>query len=138
MRITVVASVNGIEDLKKALAEPTEKSTKAVFRPDPELKAPVEKIKIRFGLSTDYDAYQYLQLFHQLKFLSEDDRSFIQQVAQEHQFFPAKFQGAETIQRYEFIQDLLNKVIIRHPDQDWKKRTYALDRILTHKIFGLS
>ena len=126
----------GIEDLKKALAEPTEKSTKAVFRPDPELKAPVEKIKIRFGLGTDYDAYQYLQLYQQLKFLSEEDRNFIQQVAQEHQFFPAKFQGAETIQRYEFIQDILNKVIVRHPDQDWKKRTYALDRILTHKIFG--
>ena len=126
----------GIDELKKALAGPAEKSSKRIFAPTPEMQKPIEEIREHFDLSSDYDAYQYLQLGSRLNFLTVADRDFIQSVATKHNFFPAKYQGAETIQRYEFIQDILNKVIIRTPTPDWKKTTYAIDQVLTHKVWG--
>ncbi|MFZ9504002.1 MAG: ferrous iron transport protein B [Cyclobacteriaceae bacterium] len=126
----------GIDELKKALSGPPEKSSKRIFSPTPEMQKPIEEIREHFDLNSDYDAYQYLQLGSRLNFLTVADRDFIQSVATKNNFFPAKYQGAETIQRYEFIQDILNKVIIRTPTPDWKKTTYAIDQVLTHKVWG--
>lgn len=49
---------------------------------------------------------------------------------------PDKSQGVEIIRRYEFIQDLLNQVIIKASNDDWKKTSHRIDRIITHKIWG--
>ena len=126
----------GVEELKRALAEPQKKSNKKIFKPVDEVQPAITEIRGHFDLSTDYDAYQYLQLGPQLSFLSESEKAFIKEIADRNKFFPAKYQGAETIQRYEFIQDILNKVIIRTPTPDWKKTTYSIDRVLTHKVWG--
>lgn len=127
---------NGIDDLKKALLLPARTSSRKVFNASPEIIPALNEIREHFKLRTEFDAYQYLQLYNQLKFLREEDRAFIQDVATRYNFFPAKFQGAETIQRYGFIQDILNKIIIRNPSQNWKHTTYAIDRVLTHKVWG--
>jgi ferrous iron transport protein B len=127
---------NGIDDLKKALLLPARTSSRKVFNASQEIIPALNEIREHFKLRTEFDAYQYLQLYNQLKFLREEDRAFIQDVATRHNFFPAKFQGAETIQRYGFIQDILNKIIIRNPSQNWKHTTYAIDRVLTHKVWG--
>jgi len=96
----------------------------------------VKEVKSRFPNLSDYEAYQFLQQANLLKFLSDRDKRFIQDVAGTHQFFPAKFQGAETIQRYGFIQTVLNKVTLKTSNPDWNKNTRTIDRIVTHKIGG--
>ena len=127
---------HGLEELKKKMAEPGHKSRKEVFHINGELRDAVNAIKARFTSASDFEAYQLLQQSTNLKFLSEDDRVFVKEVAKTHQFFPAKFQGAETIQRYGFIQSLLNKVIIKTSNPDWKKTTRIIDSIVTHKVWG--
>lgn len=131
----------GIDELRKAIAQPTPPSRTApshrtIYRPSAELEPAIRRIREHFQLRTDYEAYQYLQLYHQLRFLQNEDRNFIRSIAEENKFFPAKYQGAETIQRYAFIQDILNKVIVHTQSPNWKKNTYAIDRVLTHKVWG--
>src|SRR5690606_19506825 len=60
----------------------------------------------------------------------------VSSIRDRHAFFPGKFQGAETIQRYSYIQDLLNEVTLKTPDASWKRMTSRIDRVLTHKVWG--
>ena len=127
---------HGIEELKSKMAIPLQKPTKEIFHVNGEMREAVDAVKNRFQSASDFEAYQLLQQSANLKFLSDEERSFIQDVAKKHQFFPAKFQGAETVQRYGFIQNLLNKVIIKTSNPDWNRTTHLLDKILTHKVWG--
>ena len=126
----------GVPDLKKALADAPKRSRHHVFVPDQDIMPAVREIREHFSLGSDYDAYQYLQLHAQLKFLTDADRIFLREISERFKFFPAKYQGAETIQRYEWIQRILNRVITRNEGRDWKSTTHSLDRVLTHKVFG--
>ena len=121
----------GISELKKLLARPLKSSQKKIFPISDEVKPVVELVRDHFKLTTDYEAFQYLQQPESFIFLSNTDKEFIQSVAYKHQFFPAKYQGAETIQRYEFIQSVLNKVILKAAGHEWKKLSKQIDRVLT-------
>lgn len=127
---------HGLEDLKKKMAEPLSRSRKDVFHINGDLRGAVDAIKRQFPKASDFEAYQILQQSANLKFLSDEQRAFVQGVAKEHQFFPAKFQGAETIQRYGFIQSLLNKVILKTSNPDWNKTSHLIDKVVTHKVGG--
>jgi ferrous iron transport protein B len=127
---------HGMEELKAKMAETIKPSSKKVFRVSDDMREAVDLVKGRFTNASDFEAYQLLQQSANLKFLSGTDKKFIQEVASTHQFFPAKFQGAETIQRYGFIQNLLNKVTLKNSKPDWNKDTHAIDRIVTHKVWG--
>ena len=126
----------GVHELKQALNTKLSPSSKTIFQLDNEIKNVVNKIKERFHLATDYEAYQFLQQTETLVFLSEEERNYIRGEAKENQFFPHKYQGAETVMRYGFIQDLLNKVILKTSDPEWKKFSYRIDKVLTHKVWG--
>ena len=127
---------HGVQELKAKMAEPIKPSSKRVFRISDDMREAVDLVKARFSNASDFEAYQLLQQSANLKFLSDADKKFIHEVANQHQFFPAKFQGAETIQRYGFIQNVLNKVTLKTSKPDWNKDTHAIDRIVTHKVWG--
>ncbi len=126
----------GIDKLRTILASPLKPSSKTIYRADDESKPLIETIKERFALTSDYEAYQFLQQSDNLVFLPERDREFIRANAKQNNFFAYKYQGAETIMRYGFIQDLLNEVILRSSNEGWKKVSHSIDRVLTHKIWG--
>ncbi len=129
-------SGQGVHELKQTLKAKLSPSSKTIFQLDNEIKNVVNKIKERFHLATDYEAYQFLQQTENLVFLSEEERNYIRREAKENQFFPHKYQGAETVMRYGFIQDLLNNVILKTSDPEWKKFSYRIDKVLTHKVWG--
>jgi len=129
-------SGQGVAELKNSLKEKLKPSGKTIFQLDQEIKKVVNKIKDRFHLATDYEAYQFLQQTESLVFLNEEERNYIREEAKANQFFPHKYQGAETVMRYGFIQDLLNKVILKTSDPEWKKFSYRIDKVLTHKVWG--
>lgn len=126
----------GVAELKNSLKEKLKPSGKTIFQLDQEIKKVVNNIKDRFHLATDYEAYQFLQQTESLVFLNEEERNYIREEAKANQFFPHKYQGAETVMRYGFIQDLLNKVILKTSDPEWKKFSYRIDKVLTHKVWG--
>lgn len=126
----------GIGDLKKILAKPIEVSTCSIYSIDKEILSTVEAVRQHFNLESNYEAYQYLQQAENLGFLSADQKQYIKDLASGQNFFPGKYQGAETIIRYQFIQDLLRKVLLKTADTEWKKLSYRIDKVLTHKIWG--
>lgn len=126
----------GLEDLKKVLASPLEVPAKKVFNVYDEANTAVKDLRDKLHIDSDYESYQLLQQPDSLGFLTTDQKQVIQEVSTRHNFFPGKFQGAETIQRYSFIQDLLDKVTIRNSGGSWKQYNSKLDRILTHKVWG--
>jgi ferrous iron transport protein B len=129
-------SGQGLDELKRTLAQPLKASQKRIFPISDEVRPAVSEVRTHFDLTSDYEAFQYLQQPDSFIFLRPTEKEFIQNVARQHQFFPAKYQGAETILRYEFIQTVLNQVILKAADHEWKKRSKQIDHIVTHRIFG--
>jgi ferrous iron transport protein B len=129
-------SGEGISELKHAVVSVVKPSSRKIFHIDLEIMPAVEQIKSRFKLRSSYEAYQFLQQTENLPHLSVEEKRFIHDVAATAGFFPGKYQGAETIRRYEYIQELLNQVVVRAPNDDWKKYSWRIDRVVTHKVWG--
>jgi ferrous iron transport protein B len=126
----------GLEELKKLISTPLTIPARSVFNIWDDAKAPVKEIRNSLKVDNDYEAYQFLEQPKSLNFLSKEDQKVVDSVRAKYNFFPGKFQGAETIQRYSFIQDLLNEVILKTADLSWRNYSTRIDRILTHKIWG--
>lgn len=126
----------GIKELKEQLSKPLAISQQPCFTIWEEAKAPVKELRDTLGVDNDYEAYLFLEQPDSLKFLPADRKNNVDRIRTAYKFYPGKFQGAETIQRYSFIQDLLNDITLRATDHSWKKYSNQLDRILTHKVWG--
>jgi len=127
----------GIDELKNRILKPVEANAQGqIFTIWKEATVPVRELRDQLGVDNDYEAYQFLEQPGSLKFLSKEKQELVTRVRNEHQFFPGKFQGAETIQRYSYIQDLLNTITLKASDNSWKKNSSTLDKILLHKVWG--
>lgn len=126
----------GVAELKNLLTTNLKASSKTIYKAGEELDPLIKDIQQKFNLTTPYQAYQYLQQTDNLSFLTPADKSYITTRAKEANFFQHKYQGAETVMRYGFIQDLLNKVTLKLSDPEWKKFSYRIDKVLTHKVWG--
>ena len=126
----------GIQELKKVLAGNIPVSRQKIYTLEKEITPAVDETKQHFKLESNYEAYQYLQQVENLSFLREEDKVFIGSLAAQYEFFPGKYQGAETIIRYQYIQDLLSKVVLKTADTEWKRFSYRIDKVLTHKVWG--
>lgn len=125
----------GLEALKKVIASPVPEAS-PVFKVWEESVAPVAELRNTLGVDNDYEAYQFLEQPRSLNFLSKKDKEIVDEIRSRYNFFPGKFQGAETIQRYKYIQDLLNQVTLKQTDYSWKNYSRKIDKVLTHKVFG--
>lgn len=126
----------GVEELKNILRAPLRPSARKFYAIDSEMMPAVAEVRTRFGLRSDYEAYQHLQQVENLIHLNAEEKNFVRAVAATYHFFPGKYQGAETITRYGFIQDLLNQVITVEADNEWKQYSHQIDRVVTHKVGG--
>lgn len=126
----------GIDELKKQFSAPVSPPSKDVFAIWEEAMPAVRDIRATLTVDNDYEAYLFLEQPQSIKFLSKENQNKVDKIREKHSFFPGKFQGAETIQRYGFIQDLLAEVTLKNADSSWKQYSGKLDRILTHKVFG--
>lgn len=126
----------GLDELKKVLSGPLDIPHRKVFEVYQEARGAVKMLRDQLHLDNDYEAYQILQQPKALGFLSPEQQQFVVSVAEQHNFFPGKFQGAETIQRYTFIQGLLDDVTLQVSNDSWKQYNSKLDKILVHKVWG--
>ncbi|MFO7259012.1 MAG: ferrous iron transport protein B [Bacteroidota bacterium] len=126
----------GIEELKALFTQQIHAHESPIFPIREEVMAPVKELRDTLGVDNDYEAYLFLDQPDSLAFLSQADRDTVASIRSHHNFFPGKFQGAETIQRFGYIQNLLNEITLKPADDAWKSQSRAIDRILTHKIWG--
>jgi ferrous iron transport protein B len=126
----------GIEQLKKAIATCDNKKNQTIYQLPQEAIEPILEVRQYLGLDNHYEAYQFLQQPKSLDFLSKENQKWLDEVRQRSGIHSGKFQGAETILRYSYIQDLLQSATLKTADDSWKKSSFKLDRILTHKVWG--
>src|SRR5687768_3503929 len=126
----------GLDELKTVMSKPQYPPAKQINTVWKEVEKPVKELRDQLGVDNDYEAYQLLEQPKSLKFLNKEKQKVVEDIRKKYEFFPGKFQGAETIQRYSYIQDLLNNITLNVSDKSWKKNTITLDRILLHKVWG--
>jgi len=105
---------------------------------DVEAIAPQLIARIKQDIKVD-NAYFALQLAHQhetLTFLSKEQSDHIEELEKEYNFHSQKAQGAETIARYNFINDLLYDTVTQKITAEDESLSNRIDKVLTHKIFG--
>jgi len=127
---------SGLDELRAILSAPVSRPEKPIYQIPPEIADVVLRVKTHFTLRSEYQAYQFLQQSHNIAALNKEERKQLQTWAREHGFFPAKYQGAETILRYGFIQQLLHDATLQLPSTEWKKFSYRIDRVVTHRLWG--
>ncbi|HSJ67037.1 MAG TPA: ferrous iron transport protein B [Anditalea sp.] len=125
--------MNGIKSLifNETFSEPKVFLDLKTILPD-ELCA---EIKLRFGLKTDFQAYQYLVFASYDLKMTASDKNWLIEKARKHHCDISALQIKETNARYKNINSLLDKVITKglSPERDITQR---IDNILMHPVFG--
>ena len=96
----------------------------------------VDSISSELNIDNPYFALQLAHQHEHLKFLSPEQSNRIEQLELEHGFHSQKAQGAETLARYAFINELLYDTVKTPATAQDETFSNKIDRVLTHKIFG--
>ena len=96
----------------------------------------VDSISIELNIDNPYFALQLAHQHEHLKFLTPEQSNRIEQLKLEHGFHSQKAQGAETLARYAFINELLYDTVKTPATAHDETFSNKIDRVLTHKIFG--
>ncbi|MDA9555354.1 ferrous iron transport protein B [Pelobium sp.] len=127
----------GIEELKKAIQYNT-KFALQLPTIDVEAIAPELIADISDYLKLD-NAYVALQIAHQhenLKYLTKVQSDAIEQLEIKHNFHSQKAQAAETIARYNYINDILLDTVKYKSVALEENISNKIDHYLTHKVWG--
>ena len=126
----------GITALKILVSQQLEKPARTFYEIPEELMVLVRQIRYYFELKNDYLALHYAHQYKKLSFLSEADKSYIEELRQQYGFNSNALQAAETIERYTLINDLLLDSVKVTRAESNEKFSNRLDQILTHKVWG--
>jgi ferrous iron transport protein B len=130
--------IEGIDKLKEAITF-ANKIALQQESIDVEAIAPQMIQQISQDLKLD-NPYYALQLAHQheiIKFISPEQSQRIEELEKEFSFHSQKAQATETIARYNFINDLLYDTVKIPATAEEETISNKIDKILTHKVFGL-
>ena len=129
--------VEGIDKLKEAITF-ANKIALQQNSIDIEAIAPqlIESIKQEIGVDNPYFALQLAHQHETLAFLTPQQSDRIEELEKEHGFHSQKAQGAETIARYNFINDLLYDTVTKSVTAEDETLSNRIDKVLTHKVFG--
>lgn len=130
----------GISQLKKLLVLTTEGKYQAPSRDfiPARTLAPgvVDGVKAFVPVSSDYAALHVASQVDDLHFLNGGQRLAVKNILAEQGFNRTKVQGAEVLQRYDKIRQVL-KATVAEPDPLYKTLlTERLDNILLHRFWG--
>lgn len=127
----------GIDQLKQAITF----ANKIALQQDSidvETIAPqlINRIKQDINIDNTYFALQLAHQHETLTFLTKQQSDHIEDLEKEYSFHSQKAQGAETIARYNFINDLLYDTVKQKITAEDETLSNRIDKVLTHKIFG--
>jgi len=96
----------------------------------------VESIGRELNIDNPYLALQLAHQHETLTFLTPAENERIEELEKEFSFNSQKAQGAETIARYAFINDLLYDTVKKPTTAHAETFSNKIDKVLTHKVFG--
>jgi ferrous iron transport protein B len=135
-----VISINGrtgegIELLKKALSEGFDVSKQPVCDISSFSPEVIKAVQEKYQIENPYRAYLYAQQWRFLKHIPALERLEIEKTAKEHLFQNEFYQSKETINRYKYIDKILEEAV-EYNVQESRNLTRKLDKLFTHRIFG--
>jgi ferrous iron transport protein B len=96
----------------------------------------VDKISEELNIDNPYFALQLAHQHETLTFLTPQQSDRIEELEKEFDFHSQKAQGAETIARYNAINDLLYDTVKKPDTAHDETISNKIDKVLTHKVFG--
>nr|WP_242691805.1 ferrous iron transport protein B [Pedobacter sp. SYSU D00823] len=96
----------------------------------------ISKIQEEILVDKPYTALQYAHQHENLSFLSPTQSDRIEEIEKEFSFHSSKAQAAETIARYNFINDILFDTVKFKAEAENESISNRIDKVLTHKIGG--
>ncbi|NJM94710.1 MAG: ferrous iron transporter B [Cytophagales bacterium] len=126
----------GLDKLKKIMAQEVLTSPVRIFEPDPLQEAVLAQVKNHFGLSNDYRAYQLLQQYEHISHFGTDDRALVRDMLAEHHLDRIGSQAQETLHRYRYIAEVLNQAVSAKSSTPKSHVTDRLDRLVVHRVWG--
>lgn len=127
-------SGKGLDTLKKTMLS-SQKPNHVVFGKPKVLEPILPAIRIRFRLDNDFLAVQYVHQYEHLPFLTQDDKLLIHGLIDEYKIDTDEVKALETIHRYEVI-NRKTEGIIQDPPHKENTLTDAIDKVITHKVWG--
>ncbi len=131
--------LNGISELKIAIEKQSVQRALTSTGIDIRSYAPelIDEIKAYFHVSNDYTAFELAHHFDELTNLSTEKRKVLSDLGKKYSFNANKAQVSETIDRYNYINDLLFDTVSKKQPLQAESTSNRLDNILTHRVFGL-
>ncbi|MEY2799147.1 MAG: hypothetical protein RI934_135 [Bacteroidota bacterium] len=129
----------GVQELKNAIVKQYENPKLASTGINVHAYAPevIDEIKAYFHIENDYAAFELAHHYHELGNLTQEKKDAVEAIGLKHHFNVNKTQVAETIDRYNFINEILSDTVSKNKPAADETRSNKLDAILTHRIFGL-
>lgn len=128
-------SGDGVESLKKAFTQKLLVPKKPFYDFEKLAIESTKSIKAKFNLESDYRAYQFAQQSKRLSFLSESEKTSIEAIKKENNFYQIPTQTQETLGRYAQIFDITEKNVKSQSDTS-SIINQKIDYFTTHKVFG--
>jgi len=128
----------GLEELVLAI-EKTDLAGKKIHIPEMENLAEdmISEIKNEFQLESSYSALLLAHQYSLIKSLTQEENTRIKAIRDRYNFDSVRIQTQETILRYRFISKILDHTLRRLTEPKLVSQSEKIDRILTHKIWGL-
>ncbi|WP_069660667.1 ferrous iron transport protein B [Arcticibacter eurypsychrophilus] len=134
--VTARQGIN-VDKLKEAIAfNPAialQKDTIEVSLLAPEL---IHKIGEELLLDSPYVALQMAHQHENLRFLTHDESSRIEELEQEFSFHSQSSKAEETIARYNYINIILADTVTTSSEPKKETPSNRIDKVLTHRIWG--
>lgn len=129
----------GIKELKEAINKQVKEKVVVESGTDIKQYAPelIDEIKKVFHLDNDYIAFELAHHYHELSHLSKEKQDLLKSLGEKHQFNPTKAQAAETIARFNHINELLFDNVRKPKDPEGESNSNKIDKWLTHRVAGL-
>lgn len=127
----------GIDELKAAIANNTlsviQNDTVAAEPFAPQLVADIKK---ELNITNSYTALQIAHQYQYLKYLNQEEKEKVEKLLLKHDFHSQKAQVKETVERYNYINEILSDTV-KHTSVALEENiSNKIDHILTHKIWG--
>ncbi|QEK52168.1 ferrous iron transport protein B [Pedobacter aquae] len=127
----------GLDELKSAISYstniPLQHATIDVENIAPEL---IKAVGDKLNIDNPYVALQIVHQHEHLKYINKEDSLWIEEQGKIHDFHPQKAQAAETIARYNFINEVLLDTVVYKSVALEENISNKIDHYLTHKVWG--
>ena len=128
----------GIEELKKAVANTNHFSKNDLIQINKIAPEAIEEIKKIVNVNCDFSAFilaNNLNIISLLQ-LNTDKKVALQKLLDHHSFEPKKLQALESIERYKVISEIIETCVVEGKREKKETRTQRLDKVLTHRVWG--